>query len=428
MPAKLTSTSDASAFTLVCGHLSTRISLDPDPRRILQDDWNGLQHLEHNGPQASTNDNRAMEMEIDSPHERRKDSEGNPLLTKSTTASGGKKHYELGLAQHQTLYNQGSVMASDLSIIGFIKLNTVQSPPIVSRHWITIDRPQQQDVVANPVKEEPVREREDEATMTESKPLKAEDSLAATLFPEQSGSQPHQRHHHQHFSVFPSSYQAPSPGMSHKPLIPSVPPGGVSGMSQDPHNGPSTAARGKTNEADAVPSSASMAQQQLYSTLYHSLNQESLVAIVALQYPDKACTRLRKWKRAQDDTPSKTQKVVSTSATTGSLVPKRLQGSPSLPIHGSPDLHPQGGVGSLSSNPTFGSLAGSSSTSVASTGSALIGSNASKDDSSAAIASASLATVIDDRKWYGLLMAAPHFLSSQFHSVPVRLNGTHGNA
>jgi hypothetical protein len=58
----------------------------------------------------------------------------------------------------------------------------------------------------------------------------------------------------------------------------------------------------------------------------------------------------------------------------------------------------------------------------------LIGSNASKDDSSAAIASASLATVIDDRKWYGLLMAAPHFLSSQFHSVPVRLNGTHGNA
>ncbi|KAF9997839.1 hypothetical protein BGZ65_006592, partial [Modicella reniformis] len=354
-----------------------------------------------------TDGNVAMEMEIDDTQGQRKNKDDK----RPTTTPRSKGRNELGSVQRQTLYNQGSVMASDLSIVGFIKLDAVQSPPILSRHWITIDHPQQHDAIANPgVKEEVMREREDEGASTESKALKTEDSLAATLFPD----------------------------IHIPPAQPPYHDGTMAGTSQDLHNSPSTVAasqpspkfvRGKKNEAESTSwGQNDLPRQHLYSTLHQAMDQESMVAIVALQYPDKTCTRLRKWRRAQDDAPLKAQKAPSTSTTAAGL-PKRLysQGSsPGLPIHNASDLHAQGGgVGALSSSSTLGSLTGSTLMNLTSTSSSLTGSGVPKEDVGSAITSASLSTLIDDRRWCGLLMVASHFLSCQFHSTPVHLSDTH---
>ncbi|KAG0294951.1 hypothetical protein BGZ98_001568, partial [Dissophora globulifera] len=454
-----------AGYTLVCGHLSSRIRLDPDPRQSLYDRDD---HSEHSAPRATTADNN------------RDDTPSNAVHVIAPPSA-------LRSIQRQTLHNQGSILASDLSLIGFMRLDGVQSPPVLSRHWITMDRFPEQDTAAKGhVKEEDKAgedrdehnhsQRGESVDLEEDRPLaatKVEDSaLAATLFPPTASNQrqhshPHQQQHQQ-FQGIP--HMPKMPPTSSKPSL-FYHDGNTTNLSQDPRHHPhhhhqhqQSQQQGRNSptipqpstkfpggkrtdkDSEAIWNQESLPQQQLFSTLHKALDRESMVAIVALQYPEKASMRLRKWKRAQEEAAAAaalshsvgSNKGGSGPMAAGAFMAKRLshsQGSsPSLLNSGTSDLSASGGIGlSASASPSFGSLVGSgiiSSTSTstslssAAVGASGSGSGVTKDDLGSTLTLASLANVMDDRKWYGLLMVGSHFLTSPFHSAPVHLNDT----
>ncbi|KAF9916574.1 hypothetical protein BX616_003421, partial [Lobosporangium transversale] len=473
MPAELKKDS-RSTFTLVCGHLSSRICLNPDPRddqrRLRGDLKTQPKHsnirTNNNNSTYNSNDNQdgnnaTNEQRIQENNDG-SSGEGNanimdvdPVLSQgkkglidnappsSTTPSEAKRtaRSEFGAIHKQTLHNQGSTLASDLSIIGFMKLDAVRSPPVISRHWIVMDRPEEQDAIAKTnVKEELAIENNDSSLPI--KQPKPEDSLVVTLFPPHPPPPPppsshfppqqrqYQHQHHQpnfqlNFNNSPGgthmskmlSTNSKSPGFHQDNSTNSMPLDQPSHSSAQQHTVKFPGGKKNEKGIESWGSSENLSQQHLYSILYKALEQESMVAIVALQYPDKNCTRLRKWRRTHEDSQHKNPKPTSSSSTTASLLSKRLshsQGaSPSLSAPGVSDM------GLLSSSPTFSSLTGSGL--ISSTGSVL-----PKDDPSFATAMASLSNVVEsDRNWYGLLMAASHFFASPFHSAPVHMNGRH---
>ncbi|KAF9938545.1 hypothetical protein BGZ67_010694 [Mortierella alpina] len=459
MPVGLTP-NDEPVFTLVCGHLSSRICLAPEPKRAFQDaPPTRAETQEPGNANVHTLRSSTTDAGMDSKAKDREEmvagnAGANGQADDGTDEDQSQARVEqeqgvrgLGSVQRQTLHNQGSVLASDLSIIGFMDLHDLQSPPVLSRHWITLDRPQSQDAVASSdIKEGAPPSTDDSPTAAELKAVKVDDSLASTLFPtsqqqqqqqqqpsffqqrhqqQHSGSnsfQQRQQHHQQQHQQFQPNFGGQQPGMMQKFVQPNLPP--TSSMDQSSHSSPSFPHPNSENDSE-VSTQDGTPQQHLYSTLYKALCQESMVAIVALQYPNRNCVRLRKWRHSQDEASNKGPRTAATSSSTTApgLLSKRLshsQGSsPNLSISSTQDLHASGGSGLLSSSFSLGASASSSLSFMS--GAAL------KDDLGSAISMASLSSRTEsDREWCGILMAAPHFLKSSFHSAPVRLDNGPG--
>ncbi|KAG0215264.1 hypothetical protein BGX28_000483 [Mortierella sp. GBA30] len=468
---------DAGVFTLVCGHLSSRICLTPEPKRSRLDGTTppaeNLESEDSSGSEIEddsqdrensvADSEKETDMDLDQVQEIQKNGghAANTTATASIERSTKRKRRIRGLGpvQRQTLYNQGSVLASDLSIIGFMKLKDIQSPPVLSRHWITLDRPQGQDAVADNTKEEAATAKMEDSSSSSSitvdlKAPKTDDTLAATLFPvaphtsrqQQQASfqskhqqpnqhqpinnqfQQRQQYHQQQYQQFQHSFGGQQSGMMmHMPFPPpSLPPT----SSIDQIAGGSLAGPQQINEKDPDLLSKRKEIHQpphLYSTLFKSLNQEAMVAIVALQYPSRNCVRLRKWRHSHQDevhhkgqkstssVPSATATATSTTSSPApaSLLSKRISHSQgSSPNTSASSLTSDlntAGMGPVGSSLSFGQHASST---------------ALKDDLGSALSVASLTTVTEsDREWCGILMAAPHFLASTFHSAPVRLGG-----
>ncbi|KAG0004197.1 hypothetical protein BGZ80_005655, partial [Entomortierella chlamydospora] len=446
-----------------------RICLNPDPR-LAQQDLNGQrEHLDIHNKDINSGDNlnvangdslgnfsttendasNGMEIDFGIDQDKRKPKE----MTVPNPAAPLRNRMRSGLdtIQQQALHNQGSVLASDLSILGFIKLDAIQSPPVLSRHWITLDCSQEHDAITKTsIKDEQTSDGAEGPASTDLKMPKPDESLAALLFPSnQPLSQKHPnnqftqrppQHHQQPYTQSQTSFTGQSPGITHVSHIPKMPPtsskpplfyrdGSVANAPQDQQSytsptvpqHPAKPQSGKKNEKESESwSQEGVPQQHLYSTLHKALDQESMVAIVALQYPDKNCTRLRKWRRAQDEAPLRSTKQ-SSIPTAATLLSKRLshsQGSsPNMQSTSASDLSMMAG------NPSFGSMTGSGMMGSTLTTTLPIGSSAPKDDLSSALTMASLSTVVEaDRSWCGLLMVASHFLGSPFYSTPVHLN------
>ncbi|KAF8983636.1 hypothetical protein BGZ46_009898, partial [Entomortierella lignicola] len=451
MPVQLKN--DRVAFTLVCGHLSSRICLNPDPRLVHRD------HLEHpnlqnykdikskenphvvngsNSPRTENDSSISIEMEVDYNENQDKTPFRETGTPKTATSSKDRMQTGINTVQRQTLLNQGSVLASDLSIVGFIKLDAIQSPPVLSRHWITLDCPIERDSsVKSSTNDGQPSEKMDGLASVDLKSTKPDESLATFLFPpspshqqlnSQSTQRPPQLNQHSYPQTQPSFPTQPlGVNTSHMPKMPptsSKPPLFNRDGDQQSYSLPTAPQQpskpSKKSEKEFEPwTREGVPQQHLYSTLHKALDQEAMVAIVALQYPDRNCTRLRKWRRTQDEVPQRGTKQTSTSLG-ATLSSKRLshpQGiSPNLQSASISDL------GSMTSGPAFSSTMGSNMTSSTLTGSSLTGSSVPKDDLSAALTMASLSTVVEaDRNWCGLLMVASHFLASPFHVTPVHL-------
>lgn len=344
---------DASRpFTLVCGHLSSHISLHPDPRQQQDAQVNGGQH-EPKKPVTSL--------------------------------------------QEQTIYNQGSILAQDLSILGFYKLQGVQSPPVLSHHWISLHTTDTSTTGASGS----AMQIDSPADVQHPLPttIKTEDPLAAALFPGETNSasstpklpQHGQFQQRPHAPQHQFGFNAPAPpGMMH-PHFPQMPPtSSKPAFPKDTHI---------SLPAKALPINP---QQQFYSTLHRAMEQEAMVAIVALQYPDKNCVRLRKWRHAQDEAATKAP-VAGGKPALNSLLSKRMsysQGaSPNLSAPNTPDLSMA--VAGPSLIPTVSTLNPS----------------ANKEDPGSILAMGSLPGVVEsDREWYGILMAASQFQASN-HTI-----------
>ncbi|KAF9279310.1 hypothetical protein BGZ68_007991, partial [Mortierella alpina] len=464
MPVGLTSSGEP-VFTLVCGHLSSRICLTPEPKRAFKDAQptrsgnhqesgrTDVHSLRRNTADAAIN-SKAKDKEAGSPGPNGQADDSRDEDQSKVDADQEQGVRGLGSVQRQTLHNQGSVLASDLSIIGFMDLNDIQSPPVLSRHWITLDRPQGQDAVASSDSKDGAPPSTDSSTAAELKAVKADDSLALTLFPgpqqqqqqqkqqqqqqqpsffqqrhqqQHSGNNPfqqRQQHHQQQHQQFQPNFGGQQPGMMQKFVPPNLPP--TSSMDQSSHSSPSFPHTNSENDSEASTQDGTP-QQHLYSTLYKALCQESMVAIVALQYPNRNCVRLRKWRHSQDEASHKGSKTTATSSSAAApgLLSKRLphsQGSsPNLSVSSTSDLNASGGSGLLSSSFSLGASASSSLS--------YMGGSALKDDLGSAMSMASLSSRTEsDREWCGILMTAPHFLKSSFHLAPVRLDNDQGPA
>ncbi|KAF9125446.1 hypothetical protein BGX30_000458 [Mortierella sp. GBA39] len=351
----------------------------------------------------------------------------------------GKQDILMSL-QRQTLANQGAVLATDLSIIGFMSETEVQSPPVISRHWITLECPQEHDAVAidRLVKVAPTLPplppppqvlslqvpplQQPPAAPTgpvDPRTFKTEDPLAAALFPETShhpqppppflpptanAFPPRPPFHpspHQHF---PPKFGGHPPGVPHMPGLPGLPnmpptshtnaviPGSPAVPQQQQHSG---------KFPDVKPDLGSRSQEngpQLFTILYQALEKESMVAIVALQYPDKQCVKSRRLRREKEKGQSfKRGSMAGAIAAAGAI------GSPV------PSL--------LSSDPA-------SSPSLGITSSSITGLSA-KDDTNLARATASQPAVSEtDREWFGLLVVGKHYLANCLNTAPLYANAT----
>lgn len=431
----------ATPFTLVCGHLSNRIRLSPEPRQSPPDDLKTrLQNLnlsnggDHNGHTA--------DMQTDS--ETDSNNNSNSKNSEPTVKTKRGKQDILKSLQRQTLANQGAVFATDLSIIGFMSEMEIQSPPVISRHWITLERPQEQDAVAidGPVKEAPALPPPPPPLQVlplqvppllqppvapigpvDPRTFKSEDPLAAALFPETSHHPqppppflpltanafpprppfhppPHQ---HQHF---PPNFGGHLPGAPHLPSLPGLP-----NMPPTSHNsaviqGSPAVPQQQQNTGklpDVKPDLGSRSQEngpQLFTTLYQALERESMVAIVALQYPDKQCVKSRRLRREKEKEQSfKRGPMAGAIATPGAV------GSPV------PSLLSSDSASSPSMGITSSSITGLSG----------------KDDTNLARAAASqLAVSETDREWFGLLVVGKHYLANRLHTAPLYANATAG--
>ncbi|KAF9425904.1 hypothetical protein BGZ76_003028, partial [Entomortierella beljakovae] len=426
MPAQIKN-DDQVAFTLVCGHLSSHIHLNPDPRQTANADLDAhLQNLDihnHNDINSTENnctpnqpvgnssndisdtDNDACEsneMEIDTTTTSNeiKDTHKNTTNLKNEIRSG------IESIQKQTLHNQGSVLASDLSIIGFVKLDSIQSPPVLSRHWVSLDCFQEREKHIEEVKSE---------HQNDLKAAKTEESLAALLFPPNTPSTHTQYNQFsQRASVHPQAgFTSQQQSNGQQLNIPTMPPTSSKSSSfnrdgngvnppqeQQGYHSPTIhsltkSLGGKKNEREAEPFTQEDApKQQLYSTLHRALDQESMVAVVALQYPDKNCTRLRRWRRMQDEVPLKGTKSTSTTTTT-SMLSKRIS-HPQISSPNLSDLSTMGGGSAvISQSSSLGSAIGSSAISPSLSTSASGGSNAPKDELNSALTMASLSTIVE---------------------------------
>ncbi|KAF9106164.1 hypothetical protein BGX29_010309 [Mortierella sp. GBA35] len=397
-------------FTLVCGHLASRISLTPEPRQSVEDDIKSrLQHLDLGNGNHTSDNRQPTHMQTDSETDMQDSTKSKPDNNKTGLRS----------LQRQTLANQGCILATDLSIIGFMKESHIQSPPVISRHWITLERPQEQDAVAigGPVNEvvapppQPPPPPPPPAPIgpVDPRTFKTEDGLAASLFPEASHrSNPHppglpmgnafqqrQQHLQQQHQQFQPNFNGHTPGITHPPNMPNLP-----NMPPTSHNSNliqgSSATPQQINHAGKFPnakpdltSRPKESAPQLYTTLYESLNKQSMVAFVALQYPDKQCVKSRKSRREKEHA---VKKVVAAGMTgpSNSPIPSLLSSDPS-------------------SSPALGVTASTTTTTVS-----------IKDDASSARATASHSTVAEtDRQWYGILVVASHYLANPLHTVPV---------
>lgn len=337
-------------FALVCGHLSSHINLHPDPRQ--------KQDAEANGGQDELK-----------------------RATRSVTS-----------LQEQTIYNQGSILAQDLSILGFYKLQGIQSPPVLSHHWISLNT-SHMNTTGQAVSGSMQIDTSTDIPHAPHTTIKTDDPLAAVLFPGEttSASSTPKLPQHGQFQQRPHApqhqfgFNAPTPPGMMPPHFPQMPPTSSKPMfPKDSH---------VSLPAKAPPSNP---QQQFYSTLHRAMEQEGTVAMVALQYPDKNCVRLRKWRHAQDEAGTK---APAGGKPLNSLLSKRMsysQGSsPNLSAPNTPDLN-------MASSP-----------SLTSTVSNLNSGNANKEDPGSVIAMGSLPSVVEsDREWYGILMAASQFQKS----------------
>lgn len=340
-------TQDASRpFTLVCGHLSSHISLHPDPRQ--------QQDVQANGGQ----------------------------YTPKKSASS---------LQEQTIYNQGSILAQDLSILGFYKLQGVQSPPVLSHHWISLHTTDTGAVSGSAMQIDSPADVQHTPLTT----IKTDDSLAAALFPGEtnSASSTPKLPQHGQFQQRPHApqhlfgFNAPTPPGMMPPHFPQMPP-----TSSKPTFPKDSHISLPTKAPPINP------QLQFYSTLHRAMEQEAMVAMVALQYPDKNCVRLRKWRHAQDEAATKAP-VAGGKPALNSLLSKRMSYS-------------QGSSPNLSASNTSDLNMAGASPSLTSTASNLNSSNA-KEDPGSIIAMGSLPGVVEsDREWYGILMAASQFQKS----------------
>lgn len=428
----------ATPFTLVCGHLSNRIRLFPEPRQSPPDDLKTrLQHLnlsnggDHNGHPTDMQTNSETDSNDNSSS---KDSE-------PTVKPKRGKQDILRSLQHQTLANQGAVLATDLSIIGFMSEMEIQSPPVISRHWITLERPQEQDAVAidGLVKDAPALPPPQPppqvlslqlppplhppATPTgpvDPRTFKLEDPLAAALFPETShhpqppppflpltanAFPPRPPFHpppHQHF---PPNFGGHPPGVPHMtslPGLPNMPPtshntAGIQGspaVPQQQHPG---------KFLDIKPDLGPRSQEngpQLFTTLYQALERESMVAIVALQYPDKQCVKSRRLRREKEKDQSFKRGPMAGAITAAGAI-----GSPA------PSLLSSDSASSPSLGISISSITGLSA----------------KDDTNLARAAASQSAVLEtDREWFGLLVVGKHYLANRLHTAPLYANATAG--
>ncbi|KAF9953778.1 hypothetical protein BGZ72_005169 [Mortierella alpina] len=419
MPVGLTHLGEP-VFTLVCGHLSSRICLTPEPKRAFQDAQPARSEnqdpglADNHSPRSNTSDddldNKAKDREAGSPGADGQAVDSMDEDQSDTLTEQKERVRGLGSVQRQTLHNQGAVLASDLSILGFMDLKDLQSPPVLSRHWITLDRPHGQDAIARgDSRDGALPNTDDSSTAADLKAVKTDDSLASTLFPgsqqqqpspfqqrhqqQHSGNNPfqqRQQHHQQQHQQFQPNFGGQQPGMMHKFVSPNLPP--TSSMDLSSHSSPSFPHSNSENDLE-LSSQDSTPQQHLYSTLYKALCQESMVAIVALQYPNRNCVRLRKWRHSQDETNHRGSKAGTTSSSTTApnLLSKRLshsQGSsPNLSVSSTPDLNASGGSGLLSSSFSLGASASSSLS--------FMGGSALKDDLGSAMSMTSLASRVE---------------------------------
>jgi hypothetical protein len=418
-------------FTLVCGHLSNRIRLSPEPRQSPHDDLRTrLQHLDL----CNGGDHNGYSTDIQTDSETDK-SNSNSKESEPTVTDKRKKHDILRSLQRQTLANQGAVLASDLSIIGFMNEAEVQSPPVISRHWITLERPQGQDAIAvdglakdalahppppPPPQVPPLQVPPTEPTgPVDPRTFKSEDPLAAALFPETShhpqppppflpptanAFQQRPPFHPPQHQQFPPSFGGHPPGVPHMPNLPGLP-----SMPPTSHNGvlvqgsPAAAQQKKHpgkfpgTKHDPGPRSQENAPQ-FFNTLYQALERESMVAIVALQYPDKQCIKSRRLRREKEQ-------ALKRGSMAGAMAIAGAVGSPL------PSL--------LSSDPASSPSLGITSNSVAGI--------SAKDDINLARATALQPAVSEsDREWFGLLVVGKHYLSNRLHTVPLYANATSG--
>ncbi|KAG0060785.1 hypothetical protein BGZ89_011969, partial [Linnemannia elongata] len=272
--------------------------------------------------------------------------------------------------QHQTLANQGAVLATDLSIIGFMSEMEIQSPPVISRHWITLERPQEQDAVAI-------------------------DGLVKDA-PALPPPQPPPQH-------FPPNFGGHPPGVPHMtglPDLPNMPPTshntaviqGSPAVPQQQHPG---------KFLDIKPDLGPRSQEngpQLFTTLYQALERESMVAIVALQYPDKQCVKSRRLRREKEKDQSFKRGPMAGAITAAGAI-----GSPA------PSLLSSDSASSPSLGVSISSITGLSA----------------KDDTNLARAAASQSAVLEtDREWFGLLVVGKHYLANRLHTAPLYANAT----
>ncbi|KAG0362675.1 hypothetical protein BGX24_005083, partial [Mortierella sp. AD032] len=127
---------------------------------------------------------------------------------------------------------------------------------------------------------------------------------------------------------------------------------------------------------------------QLFSTLYQALEKENMVAIVALQYPEKQCIKARRLRREKEQ-------VFKRGPLGGSGGHTGIIGSP--------------GASFLSLDPTSSSL------------SPTLGFTSTKDDPilARAAASQSATAAESDREWIGILMSGSHYCANLIHTVPI---------
>lgn len=429
----------ATPFTLVCGHLSNRIRLSPEPRQFPSDD---LKTRLHNLNLSNGGDHNGHSTDMLTDSEADSNNNSSSKKSEPTVKTKRRKQDILRSLQRQTLANQGAVLATDLSIIGFMSEMEIQSPPVISRHWITLERPQEQDAVAidGPVKETPALPPlppPPQALPLQVPPLlqppaaptgpvdprtfKSEDSLATALFPETShhpqppppflppsanAFPPRPLFHPPPNQHFPPNFGGHLPGMPHMPSLPglpNMPPTSHSSaiIQGSPAVPPQQQHPGKFPDVKADLGSRTQENgPQLFTTLYQALERESMVAIVALQYPDKQCVKSRRMRREKEKEQSFKRGTmagaIAAAGAVGSPVPSLLSSDPAS----SPSL----GI-------TSGSITGLSA----------------KDDTNLARAAASQPAVPEtDREWFGLLVVGKHYLANRLHTAPLYANATAG--
>jgi len=428
-------------FTLVCGHLSSRVCLHPEPFQDLHD------HEREREQHISTQCNNGTQNKEEGTESTSEGDRGDDVATDSSlqpqSGRGRDAFPRLESLQKQTLHNQGAPLATDLSIIGFMRLDSIQAPPVISRHWITLDHPHGSDIVTNAIKDETMEVGGVVLPKAEEDLHKPPPKFDNQQQHHQQGFQPgpntnsafqmRQQHHQQQHQQFQPNFNGHQQGMRNMPNMPptsSKPSyfyqgGGTSGGLNHEAQGPlaqQSRSTGKKTDQGLEPwTQDTTPTQNLYSTLSKALEQESMVAIVSLQYPDKNAVRLRRWRHAQEESAQRVGPAVTKSSLSGVLSKRMSHSQGSSPNPGSSQDAIAMGL-NVGSSPIFGTSAS------AMAGSSFSGGNVPKDDHGSALSMATLSIATEsDREWYGLLLAAPHFLSSAFHSAPVQMKQHQGN-